>query len=92
MASAKVFHKRAPVINGGTVNACLGAYEVGGGEMVILDDVIGEDERMFDAGPSGTDVERARPGAIAFVVEIASRKGLSLAPGDVSPRDPEVDP
>ena len=84
MATAHFFHKVIPTINNGLATVTIKAYEIGGGEMTILDDVVGEDSHTVDAASGATPQDQARPGTIARIVEIASRRGLSLSPGDVS--------
>lgn len=84
MPSVEFFHKRAPLVNAGSADVCIKAYQVGGGEMVIIDDEEGGDSHTVDAAAGATAYDQARPGTVALIVDIAGRRGLSIVAGDVS--------
>ena len=84
MPTVHFFHKTAPVINAGVATVTFKAFEVGGGEMVIIDDEEGGDSHSFDAAEGATPQDQARPGTVALIVDIAGRRGLSIVPGDVT--------
>lgn len=82
--SATFYYRLAPSVNVAAGIATVSIYaEQTDPQAVILDDQPG-DTHDVPIDPSGaTDADKARPGVIAYVCDIAARRGLSLSAGDV---------
>ena len=83
--SATFYHRSIPSINLGAGMATVVVYAVQTDpQVVILDDQDG-DSHDVPIDPNGaTPQDKARPGVVALVVDIAGSRGLTLEAADVA--------
>jgi hypothetical protein len=85
MPSATFIHQNPPLVNLAAGVATVSIYaEQTDPQVVILDDQDGDTHEVPIDPAGATDADKARPGTIARVVDIAGRRGLSIAAEDVS--------